>query len=150
MKSAHLIGVIFLLGNVSVTFMWKLFADDTEQPVVIAFSQRMVLWNDWAFTVIGVVLIIVSGYGMAWSAGLDLVSQGWLFWSQVWFYGAGLIWLFVLVPIQVVQARQARRFSAHGVIPESYRRLSWHWNVWGVLATVLLLVPLYLMIAKTA
>lgn len=75
MKTFHLVGVIFLLGNVSITFMWTLFADDTSQPIIVAFAQRMVNWNDWAFTVIGALLIVITGYGMAGSAGLDLVSQ---------------------------------------------------------------------------
>lgn len=148
LKSLHLLGVIFLLGNVTVTFMWKVLADRTHEPAVVAFAQRAVNWNDLAFTVLGVVLIVVSGYGMAWRANLDPIAIGWLFWSQVWFYAAGLIWLFILVPIQIAQRRQAKRFSNSEPIPASYRRLAFHWNLWGVFATLLLLVPLWLMLSK--
>jgi len=148
MKNLHLIGVILLMGNVTVTFIWKLFADRTRNPAIVAFAQRLVGWNDWAFTVWGAILILVGGYGMAWTTEMDLLAVDWLFWSQVWFYVAGLIWLLVLVPIQVLQGRQAREFAAGTSIPSAYWRLAFHWNLWGVLATLLLLVPLYLTIAK--
>lgn len=148
MKSLHLIGVILLLGNVTVTFMWKLLADRRGTPEVVAFAQRSVIWNDWAFTAFGAAIIVVSGYGMAWAADLNPISISWLFWSQVWFYASGLLWLLVLVPIQALQARQARRFVHETAVPKSYRLLVLHWNIWGILATLMLLVPLFLMIAK--
>lgn len=147
-NTLHLVGVILLIGNVTVTFIWKLFADRTREPPIVAFAQRLVIWNDWAFTALGAGLIIVSGYGMAATTEMDLIAVDWLFWSQIWFYVAGLIWLLVLVPIQVLQARQARDFAESGKIPSAYWRLTFHWNLWGVLATVLLLAPLYLMVAK--
>jgi len=53
MKTLHLVGVILLMGNVTVTFIWKLFADRTRNPEIVAFAQRLVGWNDWAFTVWG-------------------------------------------------------------------------------------------------
>ena len=129
-KTAHLLGAIILIGNVTVTAVWKVFADRTREPSIIAFAQRLVTYTDWAFTVSGVVLIMVGGYGMAWASGIAVFSLGWLVWSQILFDGAGLIWLFILVPDQIVQARQARDFSLSDVIPESYWRRSRRWIFW--------------------
>jgi len=68
----------------------------------------------------GVVLIIIGDYGTAWTTEMDVLAVDWLFWSQVWFYAAGLSWLFVLVLIQVLHARQARNFPKSRRIPSAY------------------------------
>lgn len=147
-KTLHILGVVILVGNVTVTSVWKVLADHTRQPSIIAFAQKLVTYTDWAFTVSGVVLIIVGGYGMAWVAGLNIFDVGWLFWSQVWFYAAGFVWLLILIPIQVAQARQARQFVDGRPIPLSYRMLGWLWIAVGILSTLPLVRVLYLMVAK--
>jgi uncharacterized membrane protein len=147
-KNLHLLGAIILIGNVTVTAVWKVFADRTREPAIIAFAQRLVTYTDWAFTLSGVVLIMVGGYGMTWIAGMNILSLGWLVWGQIWFYGSGLIWLFILIPTQIAQARQTRAFTTSDPIPEPYRRLARHWILWGVISTLPLVMVLYLMIAK--
>lgn len=147
-KIIHILGVVILVGNVTVTFIWKVRADLTRDPTVVAFAQRLVSWTDWAFTAGGALLIIVGGYGMTLVADLDPIDVGWLFRSQVWFYGIGLVWLFVLVPLQVVQARQARRFAVTGTIPESYWRLCRYWNLVGIASTVPFVHVLWLMVVR--
>lgn len=147
-KNLHILGAIILIGNVTVTSVWKVFADLTRNPSIIAFAQRLVTYTDWSFTVGGVVLVMVGGYGMAWVSGMNVISLGWLFWSQFWFYVSGLIWMFILVPIQIAQARQARGFLECDSIPKSYRRRSRIWIFWGVVSTVPLVYAQYLMVAK--
>ena len=71
----------------------------------------------------------------------------WLLASQVLFVIAGLIWLLLLVPIQVRQARLARNFVGNDVGDE-YRTLSRRWLVWGLISTLPLLAATWLMIAK--
>ncbi len=147
-KSIHILGVVILVGNVTVTFIWKLYADRTRDPAVVAFAQGVVSWTDRAFTAGGALLVIVGGYGMMVVADLDPIGVGWLFWSQVWFYGIGFVWLFVLIPLQVIQARLAREFAITGAIPESYWRLCGYWNVVGIASTMPFLYVMYLMIAR--
>lgn len=147
-KNLHLLGAIILIGNVTVTAVWKVFADRTKKPAVVAFAQQLVTYTDWTFTLGGIVLILVGGYGMAWVSGTSILSIGWLVWAQVWFFGSGLIWLFILIPTQITQARQARRFAGGDVIPDDYRQLARRWIFWGIVSTVPLVVVLYLMIAK--
>jgi uncharacterized membrane protein len=146
-KVVHLFGVALFLGNIIVTAVWKTLADRTAEPQVVAFAQRLVTLTDWIFTAGGVALIVAGGYGMAFAAGLDL-GQFWLFWGQAFFLASGAIWLFVLIPIQITQARQARAFAAGGPIPERYWRLSRRWLFWGIIATALPLANLYLMVFK--
>ncbi|MFN3170619.1 MAG: DUF2269 family protein [Hyphomicrobiales bacterium] len=145
-KFLHVTGVAMLMGNITVTAIWKFFADRDGRPEVLGFAQKLVTYTDWSMTFWGVVLIMASGYYMAISADFDL-GQGWLFWSQVLFVLAGMIWLLLIVPIQMKQARLAKTFSA-GDVGEEYRALSKRWLVWGLTSTVPLVIVTWLMLAK--
>jgi uncharacterized membrane protein len=142
----HITGVAMLMGNITVTAIWKFFADRDGRPAVLGFAQKLVTYTDWSMTVWGVVLIMGSGYFMAVYARIPLL-EGWLLWSQILFVAAGLIWLFLLVPIQIKQARLAKDFAADDV-GEAYRGLSRRWIVGGLISTVPLIGATWLMIAK--
>jgi uncharacterized membrane protein len=105
-----------------------------------------VTYTDWSMTVWGVVLLMGGGYFMVFFADWPLTLH-WLLASQLLFVVAGLIWLLLLVPIQVRQARLARSFTGNDVGDE-YRKLSRHWLIWGLISTLPLLAATWLMIAK--
>jgi uncharacterized membrane protein len=142
----HLTGVVMLMGNITVTAIWKFFADRDGSAPVLAFAQKLVTYTDWSMTVWGVVLTMAGGYWMAFAGGHDLTS-GWLLWSQLLFVIAGLIWLLAIVPIQVKQAKAARAFPQTGVT-DAYRQLSRRWLAWGLVSTVPLVAAMWLMVAK--
>jgi uncharacterized membrane protein len=148
LKFLHILGVVLLIGNVTVTSVWKVFADRTGSPLTVAFAQRLVTHTDWAFTLGGVLLIMVGGYGMALSSGISLWNTGWLLWGQILFALSGLIWVLVLIPIQTAQSRLAAKLSAGGEIGAAYRRLSRLWLFFGILATVPLVFALHVMVTK--
>ena len=106
-KIVHLFGVILFLGNIVVTGVWKVLADRTGEPRVIAYAQRLVTLTDWIFTAGGVALIS----GMAAVGHLDLRGPTWLVWGQAMFVASGVIWIIILIPTQIPQARQARAFA---------------------------------------
>lgn len=145
-KFLHITGVAMLMGNITVTAIWKFFADRDGRPEVLSFAQKLVTYTDWSMTVWGVVLLMGGGYFMVIATGMPL-GQVWLLWSQVLFVVAGLIWLLMLVPIQIRQARLARDFSGNDV-GEEYRRLSRRWLAWGLISTVPLVGATWLMVAK--
>jgi len=147
-KLAHLLGVVLLIGNVTVTSIWKLYADRTRDPRIIAFAQRLVTVTDWFFTFWGIVLLVVGGYGAAWEVGMDPFGARWLVSAQLQFLVAGMIWLCVLVPVQIRQARLAREFATTGAIPEEYWALSRRWIIWGLIATIPLVGATWEMVAK--
>lgn len=147
-KLVHLLGVILLVGNVTVTSIWKLYADRTRDPRIIGFAQRLVTVTDWFFTFWGILLLVAGGYGAAWVAGMDPLRDSWLVWSEALFVAAGVIWLGILVPIQVRQARMARVFAAGGEVPEAYWREGRRWILWGLIATIPLVGALWTMVAK--
>ena len=49
-KVVHLFGVVLFLGNIIVTALWKVMADRTGDPRVIAYAQRLVILTDFIFT----------------------------------------------------------------------------------------------------
>jgi uncharacterized membrane protein len=148
MKFVHITGVVMLMGNITATAIWKFFADRTDDPRIIAFAQKLVTYTDWSLTFWGVVLTMGGGYGLLWATGIGPFDAGWLVWSQALFVAAGLIWLGLLVPIQIRQARAAQLFADGGTIPDTYRRDSRRWINWGLISTVPLVAALWLMVAK--
>ena len=148
-KILHIIGIVLLVGNVTVTAFWKVMADRTGDARLIAHAQYLVTWADWFFTVGGIVLVLVGGYGAALVAGYDLFAQPWLVWGQLCFLASGLIWVAILLPAQVRQARMARGFADGGPIPELYWRDARRWLVWGIVATVPLVAGIVVMVMKS-
>lgn len=147
LKSIHLLGVTIFLGNIIVTAVWKVLADKTKSPAIVAYAQRLVTITDFAFTVTGVLLIAVSGHLMAPNfGGIDAVfwlSTGWRL-----FIASGVIWVLVLIPLQIKQAKLAKVFATKEEIPELYWTLSKYWVVFGIIATTLPLANLYFMVFK--
>jgi len=142
----HVTGVVMLMGNITVTAIWKFYADRDGRPSVLAFAQKLVTYTDWSMTAWGAGLTMIGGYGMVLIGKIPL-TQNWLLWSQVLFVVSGLLWLLTIVPIQIRQARLARAFSADDV-GEEYRALSRRWLFWGLLATVPLVSATWFMVAK--
>ena len=144
-KFAHLLGVVLLVGNVTVTAVWKVIADRTRDVIIVRFAQNVVVWTDWTLTCGGILLIMIGGYGMVGVAHLSL-STSWLLVGQVLFVLSGVIWLSRLVPLQSRQAHIARNETSD--LSALYWKLGWHWLWWGVAATVPLIGAIYIMIAK--
>ena len=145
-KFLHLTGVAMLMGNITVTAIWKFFADRDGRPDVLSFAQKLVTYTDWSMTFWGVILLMGGGYFMSIAAGYPLF-EGWMLWSQILFVLSGMIWLFLLVPIQIRQARLAKAFGPEGV-GDDYRDLSRQWLTWGLISTVPLVAAMWLMVDK--
>ena len=79
---------------------------------------------------------------------MDILSTKWLSWGFWLFIISGIIWVTVLIPVQIKQAKLARQFANGGDIPERYWRLGRFWIVYGTLATVIPLANLYWMVFK--
>ena len=149
-KGIHVLGVILLLGNIVVTAWWKAMANRSGEPRVIAFAQRQVTLTDFMFTLPGAVLIVTTGDYIGYALLTDSWEIRWLTWGRLLFMASGLIWLGVLVPVQIKQARMARLFQSGGEIPPAYWRLNRYWFGFGTLAVLLPMANLYWMVFKPA
>jgi uncharacterized membrane protein len=150
LKSLHITGVIVFLGNILVTGWWKAQADRTRNPTVIAFAQRQVTLTDFVFTAGGAALLAGAGIGNAELHNIPYLRVYWLAWGYWLFIASGVIWLAILIPIQIRQARMARAFASSGEIPQSYWRLGRLWYGFGILATVIPFGAIYFMVFKPA
>ena len=139
-KTLHILGLVLMLGNVTVTALWKVFADRTCKPQIMAFSQWLVTVTDFSFTLSGGFLMVMGGYGAAYVGGLLV--------GQIMMGMAGAVWVGILVPIQIRQAAWARDFAITGDVPAGYRKASSTWLVWGLLSTVPLGIGMWVMVAK--
>ncbi len=147
LKSIHLFGVTIFLGNIIVTAVWKMLADKTRSPAIVAYAQHLVTITDLSFTAVGVMLILVSGHLMAPNfGGIDAVY--WLTFGWWLFIASGIIWVLILIPLQVKQAKLAKVFATKEEIPKLYWTLSKYWAIFGIIATILPLVNLYFMVFK--
>lgn len=147
-KFIHIIGIVILVGNVTATSIWKLFADRTGEARIVAFAQRLVTLTDWSLTFWGVVLTMGGGYAAAVIGRFDLLADGWLVMGQGLFLLSGALWLGVLVPLQMRMARMARQFATDGEVPRAYIRASRMWFVVGIASTVPLVAAAWVMVAK--
>ncbi len=148
LKTLHIIGVVLLLGNIIVTGWWKLMANRTGNPVIIAFAQRQVTLTDFIFTAGGSALLFAAGIANVILSDIDIMSTGWLLWALILFTLSGVIWVFMLIPIQIRQAHSARRFSLDSIIPERYWKREAQWFIYGTIAVVLPCASLVLMVLK--
>lgn len=143
-KIVHVLSACLFLGNVVVSGTWAALAERTRNYEVIAFSNRLVLITDLLFTLTGSILVVVTGSVMAKQYG-SVSSPGWISWSYLLFAISGLIWAFVLVPIQL---RQRVLLKRHRAVTTQYLRLSRIWQIAGAIATLVPLPIVYLMISK--
>ncbi len=148
LKSLHILGVVLFLGNIIVTAVWKGMADRNGRPEVVGFAQRLVTLTDWIFTFGGAALILLAGTAMANHAGMSISGTPWIWHGYVIFLISGAIWVVILIPIQIAQARLAHDFEAGGDIPERYWRLNRIWFFWGIIATLIPLANLAVMVFK--
>ncbi len=145
-KTVHVLSACLFLGNVIVSGTWAALAERTRDHKIISFSNRLVLITDLLFTATGAVGVVLTGHLMAGPLGGEAVHP-WIRWSYILFGLSGLIWAFVLLPIQLKQRVLLRRSDR--ITPE-YLFLSKVWQISGAIATILPLPILYFMVAKVA
>ena len=145
LKVIHLVCACLFLGNVIVSGVWALLAERTRNHAIIQFSNKMVLITDAMFTFLGAVGVVWTGHGMAENFG-GAASHPWIQWSYWLLTFSGLIWLFVLVPIQLKQRALLKNTDT---VCAQYWRLSRIWQIAGAIATVLPLPIVYFMVTKS-
>lgn len=144
-KTLHLLGVFLFIGNIIVSGLWKAMADRVDDLAVARFATRLVNLTDLVFTGLGAAILLVAGHAMAGRHG-GIGANPWIWWSYAAFGLSGFLWIAVLVPIQIRQARLLR--NTQRAIPADYKRLARIWSIVGIVATLATLPPLYWMVAR--
>lgn len=151
LKLVHIVAVVLFLGNITTGAFWKAHADRTGDPRIIRHTLEGIIRSDRWFTVPGVVVILLGGFGAAGVARLPLLGTGWIFWSLVLFTISGVAFMSRVVPLQKRMARLAADASASGGFDwATYRAWSRGWAVWGAVATLAPFAAMGLMVFKPA
>jgi uncharacterized membrane protein len=148
LKILHVAAVVIFLGNLVTGIFWKLYADQTKDPVIIRHTVAGLIRADRWFTIPGVVLILIGGFGAATIGGLPLLGTRWILWGIILFTLSGIAYMGRVVPLQQRMLAAARSGVESGKFDwEQYRALSRSWNLWG---TIALLTPALAMIGMIA
>ena len=148
LKILHVAAVVIFLGNLVTGIFWKMHADRTGDPSIVRHTIAGLIGADRWFTIPGVVLILVGGFGAAVVGGLPLLRTPWILAGIILFTISGIAYMARVVPLQRAMLNLARTGTESGKFDwGGYRSLSRQWNVWG---TVALLTPALAMIAMIA
>ena len=141
-KLIHVAGVVLFLGNITVGVFWKGYADRTRNPVIMAHTMDAIIRADRLFTIPGIVILLIGGFGAAGVGDIPILSTGWILWSLIALILAGV----AFAPLSRVQ-RQLSAAAKAGNMQE-YERLSSGWNLWGFIALLLPVIAFVFMILK--
>ena len=148
LKLLHVLAAVVFVGNITTAVFWKLHADRSGDPRLIAHAVDGLIRSDRLFTGPGAVLLLITGFGVAGIGGYSILGTGWILWSIVLFLVSGAAYGMRLAPLQ----RRMRGVAVgEGGAPfdaARYRALSAQWAVWGTVALLAPAVAIVLMVLK--
>lgn len=149
LKALHLLAVMLFLGNIITGLFWKAHGDRTGDPLIMAHTLDGIIRSDRWFTIPGVLLIIAFGVGAAMLGHLPLLGTGWILHSIILFSISGLAFVLQVAPLQRRLLALTSQAAAGGPWDAAlYRRLSWRWEIWGIVAVLTPLAAFVLMVFK--
>lgn len=143
-KVLHVVGVVLMVGNVTVTGVWAALLYRHRHVVPFRETARGILWTDLFFTFGGGAALTIAGIMMVRTSALPWRTLPWLRHGIESLALATALWLFVLIPDQVRMERVDPADDAR------VRRLFLRWSVVGWAATAVLFHGLWLMVRKPA
>jgi uncharacterized membrane protein len=151
LKALHILAVILFLGNTITGAFWKAHGDKSGDPKIIAHTLDGIIRSDRFFTIPGVIMILLFGFGAAGIAHYPILSTGWIWMSLILFGISGASYMRGVVPAQIKLRNIARDGAISGRFDKAeYERLSRRWAFWGTIAIVTPLGALALMVSKPA
>src|ERR1700694_40859 len=149
LKFVHVLAVIMLVGNITVGIFWKTIADQTKDARIIAYTLAGIIGADRWFTIPGIILLLLGGFGAAGVAKIPILATGWILWALILFIIAGI----AFGPLSRAQ-REMRAVAEAGMGGtmdwERYDALTKRWNMLGMLALITPLIAVFLMVTKPA
>lgn len=146
--AAHVLAGVLFLGNIIVTFVWKLYADRTANLPLMRFGAKLVIDTDRIFTAPMASLLVASGFALAHIRGYALLDTPWLLAALVLFVLSGLVWVIWLVPNQKRQKTLLEKATDVAAISGEHAVLRRQWNLYGTLSTLFALGAFLMMFIK--
>ena len=148
LKLLHVLAVVLFLGNITIGVFWKMHGDRTRDPCIIAHTMSGIIGSDRAFTVPGVILILIGGVGAAIVGKLPILHTPWIAWSIGLFTISGIAFMARLVPVQRELLAVARAGADGTMDWARYGKLSAEWKLWGMVALLAPVLAAVLMVLK--
>jgi uncharacterized membrane protein len=148
-KFIHIAAAIVFLGNILTGVFWKKWADRTRDLHIMTHAMEGIIAADRLFTIPGVIVIVLGGFGAAGVQHLPLLRTGWILWGIVLFTLSGIAFMAQLVPLQRRMAKMTRA-GANGETFDwsQYEKLSRAWDVWGLVALLAPVIAAAVMVLK--
>ena len=144
----HILAAVIFVGNIITAAFWKVRADKSGNLESMALTSRSLQLADLAFTMPGILALLVTGIWMVGITGWQRFQEPWLGISLVLLILTAAIWAAGLAPLQKRMTRLARDQAAAGQPAPEYRQASRTWSMMGGFATLLPVVILVLMAVK--
>lgn len=134
-KLLHILGAILLVGNIIITGVRMIMAEQTNNSDVLRFAVRTVNWADVSFTVPVIFLLVTNGDISSEQWG-GVFHVSWIVASLGLFAFSGILWVFLLLRYQnslislSISLNQAKHSSEFFAVLHK-------WYFWGAVATVL-------------
>ncbi len=144
----HILSAVVLIGNLITSAFWKVRADQTSNIETIASTCRALLRADYMFTIPGIVVLWASGMLLVAFTGWRRFEELWLGLSFILLIVVTVIWLAALLPLQRRMARLTQEGLARGQLDPAYSRTSRRWSMFGGIATLLVVIILFLMVLR--
>lgn len=145
----HVMGATVLIGTGAGIAFFMLVSNRSNDAKLIAHTASIVVLADMVFTLSAAIVQPITGVLLALEVGWSL-SEGWIVLSLLLYVLIGVFWLPV-VWIQV-QMRDLARAAAddEAALPARYHRLYRVWFLCGIPAFAMIMVIVWLMLARPA
>ena len=144
----HVFAAIAFMGNIMVSATWMAAAKRTRDKAVLHFAARAVVRADRLFTLPGVIIILATGL-ITMGAWGGFGGAHWAEMGLALFILASVIWLAVLLPLQRRMLNSTGEAVDLGIgLSEDFYSAQKRWSMWSGIATLLLMIALYLMVFK--
>jgi uncharacterized membrane protein len=148
-KLIHLTAVMLFLGNIITGLFWMQIAVKTKDVKIIGHTIRGIIKSDKYFTIPGVIIITFGGIMAATQGNFPILKTGWILWSIILFSLSGLVFSFMVAPLQKKINSFVRDNAAFGDSDwTEFRRLYFLWDISGLIALVTPLAAFVMMVLK--
>ena len=150
LKALHVMAVVIFLGNIITARFWKAHGDRSRDPRIMAAVLDGIIRSDMRFTVPGLLVMLIAGFGAAGVGRWPVFYTTWILWSIVLLALALVVAVSRVVPLQRRLYELARAADAASFDWSAYERLSRQWSFWSAVAMGLPVAAVALMIVKPA
>lgn len=143
-KLIHVFAVIFFVGNIVISVLWKNHGDRSGDPKILAHTMRGIIRADRFFTMPAAAFLILAGFG-AMGIGYIPFETGWILWGFIMILISAVAFMAKVVPAQkkLLKIAETDPFDQ-----QLYDTVSKEWNLWGSIATIAPIVAVILMVLK--